>query len=170
MFKLNHSVFLFTLLLMTWQSVQAQSCVANYPQTTPDEQFTVHNDGTVTDKQTGLMWQQCLLGLSGTACEQGSAQSSTWEGALQQAGQIFAGYSDWRLPNVKELLSIVEKQCSVPAINLTIFPNSPSSYVWSSSPHANGSNYAWGVDFGHGTSNRHTRGSNLRVRLVRSGQ
>ncbi len=110
MCKLNPIVFLFTLLLMTWQPVQAQNCVENYPQTTPDERFTNHNDGTVTDKQTGLMWQQCVLGFSGAMCDQGSASAFTWKGALEQAGQSFSDYSDWRLPNVKELLSIVEKR------------------------------------------------------------
>ncbi len=170
MFKLNPIVFLFTLLLMTWQPVQAQNCVANYPQTTPDERFTVYNDGTVTDKQTGLMWQQCMLGLSGTMCDQGSASIFDWKGALEQAGQPFAGHSDWRLPNVKELLSIVEKQCSAPAINLTIFPNTTSSGVWSSSPYAFYSSSAWYVYFGYGDSSLNLRNGNGQVRLVRSGQ
>ncbi len=170
MFKLNHVVFLFALLLMTWQPVQAQNCVENYPQTTPNDRFTVHNDGTVMDKQTGLMWQQCTLGLSGTMCDQGSASIFNWKGALEQAGNEFATYSDWRLPNVKELLSIVEKQCSAPAINLTIFPNTTSSHVWSSSPNANDSSYAWLVHFAYGNSSLNHRDYYKKVRLVRSGQ
>lgn len=42
--------------------------------------FTVNADGTVTDNATGLIWDQCSWGLSGTSCATGSASTYTWHG------------------------------------------------------------------------------------------
>ena len=59
--------------------------------------FVNNNDGTITDLSTGLMWQQADNG-----------NVYTWEEALAYAENLeFAGYDDWRLPNAKELQSIV---------------------------------------------------------------
>jgi hypothetical protein len=55
------------------------------------------------------MWKQCAEGLSGATCQTGSAQTFTWANALAHAeASTFANYTDWRLPNVKELSSLVE--------------------------------------------------------------
>jgi hypothetical protein len=59
------------------------------------------------------MWMRCALGQNwnGATCT-GSGQAYTWQAALQAAeGSSFAGYSDWRLPDIKELSSIVEQAC-----------------------------------------------------------
>ena len=153
----------------------AQTCKTDsIPASTPNSQLTDNSDGTVTDSKTGLMWKQCLEGVSGNLCETDSPGSFTWQLALQQpetvnTGGGFAGYTDWRLPNIRELRSLVEEQCSAPAINLDRFPNTPSSYVWSGSPGADYSVYAWYVSFNYGDSNfRYRYGS--AVRLVRDGQ
>jgi hypothetical protein len=156
-------------------SAQAQTCNAYMPASTPDSQLTDNGNGTVTDTKTGLVWKQCVEGLSGATCNSGSAGAFTWQTALQQPGVVndnggFAGYSDWRLPNIKELRSIVEEKCVDPAINLTKFPNTPSSVVWSGSPLAGHSDYAWIVHFVNGYSYFVNRNDNLQVRLVRGGQ
>ena len=134
---------------------QAQVCLDTVEAVAPDGRYTDHSDGTVTDKITGLMWRQCGEGQSGTDCSGGSATTHTWRGALQIPASVntqggFAGYSDWRLPNIKELASLVEERCYSPAINLTLFPNTLSSYYWSASPYANYSAYAWSVYFNYG--------------------
>lgn len=153
-----------------------QTCKPAIPASTPTGQFVDHGDGTVTDIHTGLMWKQCLEGLSGSGCATGTLLTFTWQGALQQPGVVnggggFSGHADWRLPNIKELRSIVEEQCMFPAINLTLFPNDLGSYVWSSSPYAYVSDGAWDVNFDDGSAFfNYGRGGNRAVRLVRGGE
>jgi len=60
--------------------------------------FADNSDGTITDNATGLMWMQ-----------NDSQAAMNWEDALSYAENLeYAGYSDWRLPDVKELQSIVD--------------------------------------------------------------
>ncbi len=60
--------------------------------------FMDNGDGTISDLATGLMWQKCDSGVG-----------MDWEDALSYAESAeYAGYSDWRLPNIKELQSIVD--------------------------------------------------------------
>lgn len=156
------NVLLF-LALFPLSAVYAQDCQTDYPQTTSTERFEIHVDSTVTDKQTGLIWKRCLQGLSGDDCSQDSFFSGTWEEALQEA----ENNEGWRLPNIKELQSIVERQCTNPALNTQIFPNSEDFFdIWSSSPH--GDSRAWYVHFGSGIAGNETRLNTLQVRLVRN--
>ncbi|MGE9294776.1 MAG: DUF1566 domain-containing protein [Puniceicoccales bacterium] len=63
-----------------------------------ENQFVDNGDGTITDQATGLMWQQA-----------DSAQGMNWQDALAYAeASELAGYRDWRLPNAKELQSLVD--------------------------------------------------------------
>jgi hypothetical protein len=154
-------------------SLVAQTCrtESEIPSSTPTAYFTDHGDGTVTHAATGLMWMKCPLGQEGADCSTGSASTFSWKSALDTAAASgFAGHSDWRLPDVNELRSIVEERCYQPAINTAVFPVTPSSYFWSSSPHASNSNYAWLVYFGYGNSYGDYRYYGRNVRLVRSGQ
>ncbi len=121
-------------------STQAQVCDVNtIKATTPNDRYIVHTNGTVTDVAYGLMWTQCSLGQTETdgRCL-GDATNYTWQQALQAvqtANQIaLHGYANWRLPNQKELGSIVERQCHSPAINLNIFPDTPGVTYFSSTP------------------------------------
>ncbi len=141
------------------------------PETTPSSDFIDNQDGTVTHKTTGLMWKKCSEGLSGADCATDTAAKKNWKQALEAADTVnsatFAGYSDWRLPNIIELRSIVELACINPAINLAIFPNTISDYYWSSSPYADGNSGAWVVYFVRGSVTGINKDSGGRVRLVR---
>jgi hypothetical protein len=155
--------------------VSGQTCnTTSITATTPDSQLTDNGNGTITDSKTGLMWKKCMEGITGNLCDTGAAATFTWQTALQQPGVVnvsgFATHQDWRLPNIKELTSIVEEQCYDPSINLNRFPNTPISVVWSGSPHAYGSNFAWIVGFGFGVSGHGYRDGSDQVRLVRGGQ
>ena len=151
------------------------ACVAAIPPTTPNSQLDDNGDGTITDTATGLIWKKCSEGLTDENCSTGSATTLTWNIALQAADTLnntggFAGKTDWRLPNMKELQSIVEVACSLPRINSDRFPNTAQSNFWSASAHADGSAYAWYVGFGLGSSGSNNRGNSYPVRLVRGGQ
>ena len=152
-------------------SAQAQTCDPHILATAPASRFTINaSRGTALDKRTGLMWKRCAEGLSGAGCLTGALAYYNWGGALTAAAQSAqGGYQDWRLPNVKELASLVEQQCYAPAINLTAFPNATSDAYWSSSRYASNSAFAWFVYFGDGDS-FYDRFYSFAVRLVRGGQ
>ena len=139
------------------------------PFSTPSSDFTLHNDGTATHNATGLMWMRCSMGQTwqGERCT-GVASDFTWPQALTQNGTNYAGYSDWRLPNKNELASIVELRCYNPSINDAIFPDTPTSQFWSSSPYAYVSIYAWYVYFDDGSVLSFNKDYGFPVRLVRA--
>ncbi len=101
------------------------------------KEFIIHDDGTASHLPTGLMWKRCIEGISSNnSCNTGEVLTLNWEAALKHVAELntagFAGYSDWRLPNPKELTSVIEYGCSKPAMNLSVFPNMLSIRVWSS--------------------------------------
>ncbi len=154
-----------------------QICDKSLPETTPSARFTDNGDGSVSDSVTGLVWKKCIEGASGDACDVGQDSLFTWQVALQRVDSqnlaIALGYNDWRLPNVKELATLVELQCHSPAANLAVFPNLPvdigvnSSLVWSSSPSSE-SAFAWGVQFIGGEVAQANKNNTGFVRLVRN--
>jgi hypothetical protein len=98
-------------------------------------QFVDNGDGTVTDLATGLMWTQ----------EDGGSLMN-WEEALDSAAtNTTAGHTDWRLPDAKELQSIVDYTrapliTGTAAIDTNFFRmTSPESYFWTSTTHLEGS-------------------------------
>ncbi|MCI5129633.1 MAG: DUF1566 domain-containing protein [Candidatus Electrothrix sp. AUS3] len=145
-----------------------------------------HGDGTITDTQTGLMWKRCLEGLSGVNCEEGEVKKYTWDKAVNHFKNVkYAGYTDWRLPTIDELKTLVycskgvnkkNGRCNEgsekPTINRQAFPNTETEAlrVWSGSPYAYGSGYAWNVNFYNGYSSFDARSNSNAVRLVRGGQ
>lgn len=151
-------------------------CLIGFFPVAASAQLIVSADGSeVTDTKTGLIWRHCPEGMasSATACT-GMATPFTHEAALQQAAAQ-AGSVGWRLPNVKELSSIVDKTVINPAIDSVIFPATPASLFWSSSPFVTGASSAWVVDFGAGVVGgsgglgRNDTKSHYSVRLVRGG-
>lgn len=154
--------------------VLAQTVNPNIENITPDSRYTVNNDGTVTDNDTDLMWMQCSEGQiwesnGGAGNCTGTATTHTWDTALAVAnGKTFAGHSDWRLPDIKELASLVAEDRYDPAINSTIFPATPSSGFWSGSSSAFNSDASWIVEFDYVSDIFSNRGSIYHVRLVRS--
>ncbi len=101
-----------------------QGCKADNPITVPNKRFINHNDGTVTDKRTNLMWKRCpegydlsdnntALEIWDDSCKQSVSAISafTWQLALQHAQTMnnnggYAAKTNWRVPNIKELVSL----------------------------------------------------------------
>jgi len=116
--------------------------------------FTDNSDGTITDNSTGLIW------LKNANC---AGKANTWGNALIYVAQLNTDgtinsnncgdssnsgthQTDWRLPNIKELHSLVDFQNTNPALPsvnpfLSVKPNG----YWSSTSNAGYSDYAWGI-------------------------
>lgn len=122
--------------------VKAQAeCNTTVGATSSSEHFVDLGNGTVEDKRTGLVWSKCSAGSvwrseSGRCEEQARGVSEfLWQDALIYASNLnVQADSDWRLPNKKELASIVEYACFAPAINQEFFPQTHSSNYWTATP------------------------------------
>jgi hypothetical protein len=112
------------------------------------DRYVDNQDGTVTDTCTGLMWQKETADKDGNGTID-SADTMQWQNALQYCESLeFAGHSDWRLPNVRELQSIVDYGRMEPSSD-PIF-GEESGWYWSSSTHVHLPNGAWYVYFFYG--------------------
>lgn len=174
--------------LILWSHSVNAACSVKIEATTPEADFVRHGDGTVTHTKTGLMWKICSesSGSTGgggwdsttTSCI-GAERFYTWKGALKKAETInaaggFASFSDWRVPNIKELHSIVERQCWGPAINESIFHVGRGNDWWSSTPVPTDSTragLAFSVHFStSGSDDMFSKAHFHKVRLVRTVQ
>ena len=117
--------------------------------------YADNQDGTVTDTATGLMWQQAT-----------APGKYTWHRALQYCENLtLAGQSDWRLPNMRELQSIVNYGRVNPSID-PIF-GAESGWYRSSSTYVSSPNFAWNVNFNVGIVCYDNLGYSFFVRAVR---
>ena len=125
------------------------------PQTISAGNFDFTDPSLAIDKLTGLRWERCVYGQnwSGTTCV-GSPAKLTWEEALRIGEE-----TGKRLPDIKELNTILDLQCIIPPTNLEIFPNTPGSQangLWSSTPYLSGNSEitnAWYINLGLGFTN-----------------
>ncbi len=103
---------------------------------------SAHSCGAALDPRTGLMWWKA----SGT-------KKFTWTGALNHCDKLSAGgFTDWRLPNVKELQTLLDDSVGTfPAIDDLVFGNDTEAYGhWTSTAFAGGASLAFVVDFNVG--------------------
>jgi hypothetical protein len=144
-----------------------------------------NGDGTITDSNTRLMWEK----LSDDGSVHDKDNYYTWDNAFAvhvaglNSGGGFAGHTDWRVPNVKELQSIVNYEIAYPgptvspAFNTGCAPGctvltcscTVSNLYWSSSSCAYSPYYAWSVYFDDGDVFAGYKSSNSYVRAVRAG-
>ena len=100
-------------------------------------------DGTVHDAKTNLTWQQVV-----------SSTTYTQADAVSYCSTLGLNGATWRLPTMKELLTIVDLSVAPPGptIDSTAFPGTPGAYFWSSTQYAGTAGSAWSVLFYYGFS------------------
>lgn len=110
--------------------------------TWPDPRFTDHEDGTVTDELTGLMWTKAANNYG----------PRIWNEALADCtGASVGDYTDWYLPNVRELQSLINYGQYNPALPAGHpFTGVQSDYYWTSTTYARYITLAWSVSFYEG--------------------
>ena len=119
--------------------------------------FIDNGNGSVTDTATGLTWQQ-----------QDDNVGRTHANAITYCQDLsLAGKSDWRLPNIKELTSLVDYRVDRPSIDEAKFPNTNFTGYWSASSRARNSASAWDVNFSDGNVISSDKTFNFFVRCVR---
>lgn len=140
----------------------------------PDPRFTDNRDGTVTDNLTGLMWVR----------DGGCFGSLEWQDALDSVvrfnssassfgcANYSANHSDWRLPQIMELRSLVNSGKSSQAdwLNSNGFSNFQLSWYWSSTTRALLTDNAWSVHMGNGFVSHSDKSSVRGVLQVRRGR
>ena len=160
--------FALQFIAVTGEAAAQHVCNSSEASTMPTSRYIVNNDGTVFDTRTKLMWKRCSEGLSGSTCTSGMLSSTPWTNAILIAkDSTFAGYNNWRLPNIKELASVADTSCEKPATNITIFPNTPQSLYWSSTQSTAQVSQSWQIDFRDAEDTFNLRSSNAAIRLVR---
>jgi len=134
------------------------------------ESFIDNGDGTVTDNMTGLMWEKKVAGDSFSFDRQGIGSCLhcvddryDWNTAMSEwistvnghtnditgsAQSGLGGDTDWRIPTLAELLTIVD--CGSPPCIDPIFGPTAASFYWSATTNANFPGFAWFVDFDDG--------------------
>lgn len=174
MFTLNYKMaFNFILFLAISKTAYAeQSCSSNLERSNSLIQFQDNGDGTISDQKTHLMWQKCVVGQTGTECY-GEPEQLTWIDAFNKAAALNSTgsttYNDWRMPNIKELSTLIERSCLYPSIDLTAFPNTESNQkLWSSTTLVGNPSYVINIAFTNGTIESSSKGSTRPLRLVRN--
>ncbi|AOW13282.1 hypothetical protein LPB72_09490 [Hydrogenophaga crassostreae] len=123
-------------------------------------------NNVVNDIWTGLQWRRCEQGRvwTGSVCT-GAPISMDLDEALNHA----RAQSGWRLPNFKELVSLVDLSVSTGAsIDAGAFPGARTDVVWSSTPYLGNVRTSRGISFFDGAVRAYPRSFDTSVRLVRS--
>ena len=138
----------------------------------PSPRFTLNGDGTITDALTGLVWMQ----------KANCWERQTWANALTKVAGLNSGsetcsgyttgtHTDWRLPTIKELESLVDAEHVNPALpSGHAFVGVQASSYWSSTSYAINSSYAWYVNLYNGNVRYDNKSSSYYVWPVRGGQ
>lgn len=126
------------------------------------ERFTDNGDDTVTDNQTGLMWTK-TANLCGRR---------TWNDAVFFCENLFSsGHTDWRLPSVPELFSLIDYSQYNPVLPSDHpFTGVQSDRYWTGTTYASITDFAWCVSMGVGDVYYDTKTTAYYVWPVRGGE
>jgi hypothetical protein len=139
------------------QSTYRVRCVrSTEPPAPADDRYAVLGDGTVLDTKTKLTWERTL-----------DPGTFVWSDANAHCASLGLSGGGWRLPNMKELQTLVDESATGPAIDRVAFPDAPSEALWTSSPLVGGPPEAWFVNFFSGVSYTSILDHGYRARCVR---
>lgn len=148
----------------------------------PNPRFTPNASTAITDNLTGLVWAPNgnLLHARDPQWEKRSAAidgAMTWQHALDYVAKLnaenYLGHNDWRLPNLAELESLLNRAQPDTAqwLNSQGFTNAQAAdYYWSSTTNVNEAGTAWAVDMGYGNLHYFKKTNSHYVWPVRAGQ
>jgi hypothetical protein len=117
------------------------------------EESTIAGEVIVTDTETGLKWTKDYV------------TDKTWQQAMDYCETLdYGGFTDWRLPNIEELKTLIDDSVYSPASS---FPAMPPIYFWSSSSDACVTQMAWHIHFNNGELTSSAKQNQVYVRCVR---
>jgi hypothetical protein len=132
-------------------------CVRGHSSCTdPDASAYSTTNDSAHDEYTGLTWQRGV-----------DHDNYTWQDAINFCSRLTANGGGWRLPGLRELLTLVDVTRFEPAIDTTAFPNTPSEFFWSSSLSQAPAGTGWGVNFTRGSAGAALVGTKAHVRCTR---
>ncbi len=119
------------------------------------------NGEVVSDNKTGLEWQDN---------NDSNGTVRTWQEAIDYCEALsLEAHDDWRLPNINELKTLIDRSKSQPAI-VTGFEYVRSNNYWSSTSVVDNENVAWILDFNYGFVGGNYKFNGNYVRCVRDGE
>ena len=133
MFKYNFQITILHMLtfmtIYNHSAYGAQKCDLNKPETAPSNRFEINSEnGTVYDSKASLTWKICA---EGRVYRNGHCLGNTKFTWIDSNRIVNDQLSGWRLPSIDELMSVEEKCCKKPSINLKVFPDMRSLSFWS---------------------------------------
>jgi rRNA maturation protein Nop10 len=147
-----------------------QDAAKSFGAALPSSRFGDNGNGTKTDTLTGLVWLQnggCFGALSWANAVSGVASLASGSCGLSDGSAA----GDWRLPNRKELMSLInwQQQSMSSWLNIQGFSNIQNGFYWSSSTLLSNSNNAYSVDLGGGGVSTKVKTNLYNVMGVRNG-
>jgi hypothetical protein len=132
-------------------------CVRGHP-TCDDPEAKIYSvaSESVHDEHTRLTWRRAV-----------EHDNYAWQDAKDFCAKLGANGGGWRLPSLRELMTIVDVTRFDPAVDRSIFPDTPSELFWSSSPSTTPRGTAWGVNFTRGASAAASLDTKAHVRCAR---
>lgn len=134
------------------------------------DRFVDNGDGTITDNATGLMWVKEPGAIGGVWGTPGSPTPMNWDLAIDRCLALnYAGHDDWRLPNIKELMTLVDFSTRNPAIDEDFFPDTQLGNYKSSTSYMSPVTNGWVVYANDGIVYNVSKAGSDYVRPVRLG-